>query len=83
MEFGSSSRTSKKVVPRTRKYFIGANWKSTGTTHFVKDIITHLINPLEYDTRKLGKGFILKFNCIFRFDAPTWCIAYKSSSSHG
>ena len=34
---------------RQRRYFLGANWKCNGTTAFVKDIVTHLINDLEYD----------------------------------
>ena len=38
---------------RTRKYFIGANWKSNGKTHFVKDIVTNLINSFEFDPTKL------------------------------
>jgi hypothetical protein len=44
-----------------RKYFLGANWKCNGTTAFVKDIISHLINTLQYDPSKLGKTY-LKFN---------------------
>ena len=38
---------------RTRRYFVAANWKSNGTTHFVKDIISNLINSFEYDPKKL------------------------------
>lgn len=30
-----------------------ANWKCNGTTDFVRDIVTNLINDLEYDTNKL------------------------------
>lgn len=37
-----------------RKYLLAANWKCNGTTAFVKDIITHLINSFEYDKSKLG-----------------------------
>ena len=40
---------------RQRRYFLGANWKCNGTTAFVKDIVSHLINDLEYDQQKLGK----------------------------
>jgi len=39
-----------------RKYFLGANWKCNGSTAFVKDIITHLINSFDYDPNKLGKS---------------------------
>lgn len=39
---------------KRRRYFLGSNWKCNGTTAFVKDIITHLINTLEYDPKKLG-----------------------------
>ena len=40
-----------------RKYFLGANWKCNGSTAFVKDIITHLINSFDYDPNKLGTSF--------------------------
>ena len=43
------------VVVSERKYFLAANWKSNGTTHFVKDIVQNLINSFEYDPSKLGK----------------------------
>ena len=43
-----------------RKVFLGANWKSNGTTPFVKDIVNHLINTLSYDPNKLGKPIILR-----------------------
>jgi hypothetical protein len=33
-----------------KKYCIIANWKCNGTTDFVRDIVTNLINDLEYDT---------------------------------
>jgi len=36
-----------------RKYCVVANWKCNGTTDFVRDIVTNLINDLEYDTDKL------------------------------
>jgi hypothetical protein len=45
-----------KGRPKERKYFLGANWKSNGTTHFVKDIVTNLVNSFEYDPKKLGKA---------------------------
>lgn len=41
-----------------RRYFLGANWKCNGSTAFVKDIVTHLINDLEYDQQKLGKSYL-------------------------
>jgi hypothetical protein len=44
-----------------RKLFLGANWKSNGTTAFVKDIISHLINTLQYDPSKIGKYNISVF----------------------
>ena len=52
------------VEQRQRKYFLGANWKCNGTTAFVKDIVTHLINDLEYDQDKLGMLHYLYF-CHF------------------
>lgn len=36
-------------VKRTRKYCIVANWKCNSTTDFVRDIVTNLINDLEFD----------------------------------
>ena len=30
-----------------------ANWKCNGTTGFVRDIVTNLMNDLDYDTEKL------------------------------
>jgi len=36
-----------------RKYCIIANWKCNGTTDFVRDIVSNLINDLEYDTNKM------------------------------
>jgi triosephosphate isomerase len=36
-----------------RKYCVIANWKCNGTTDFVRDIVTNLINDLEYDYSKL------------------------------
>jgi triosephosphate isomerase len=39
---------------RTRKYFIGANWKSNGSTQMVKEMIQYMINEFEYDTNIIG-----------------------------
>ena len=36
-----------------RKYCIIANWKCNGTTDFVRDIVTNLINDLKYDSEVL------------------------------
>ena len=47
----NKSQSSKGT--RTRRYFIAANWKSNGTVHFVKDIITNMINDFQYDPKKL------------------------------
>jgi triosephosphate isomerase len=38
---------------QTRKYCIVANWKCNGTTEFVRDITSNLINDLEFDTNLL------------------------------
>ena len=40
---------------RKRKFFLGANWKCNGTTTFIKEIVEHLVNDLDYDQKKLGK----------------------------
>lgn len=37
-----------------KRYFLGANWKCNGTTAFVKDIITNLLNSFEFDKSKIG-----------------------------
>lgn len=37
----------KKTIQR--KNLVVANWKCNGTTDFVRDIVTNLINDLEYD----------------------------------
>ena len=47
---------------RTRKYFLGGNWKCNGNTAFIKDIISHLINTFSYDQKKLGKTNIHSHN---------------------
>ncbi len=44
------------VAKRSRKYFLAANWKSTGQTAFVRDIIQNLFNSFEYDEKKIGKS---------------------------
>jgi triosephosphate isomerase len=36
-----------------RKYSVVANWKCNGTTAFTRDIVTNLINDLEFDTDKM------------------------------
>lgn len=41
------------ITEKKKKYCIIANWKCNGTTDFVRDIVTNLINDLEYDTEKL------------------------------
>ena len=38
---------------QTRKYCIVANWKCNGTTQFVRDITSNMINDLEFDTNLL------------------------------
>ena len=36
-------------MEKDRKYCIIANWKCNGTTDFVRDIVTNLINDLKYN----------------------------------
>ena len=38
-----------------RKIFIGGNWKSNGTIEFVKDIVSNMINQLDYNKDLIGK----------------------------
>ncbi len=37
----------------SRKYFLAANWKCNGSTAFVKDIVSNLINSFTFDKSKL------------------------------
>jgi triosephosphate isomerase len=37
-----------------RKILIGANWKCNGSISFTKDIITNMMNTLEYEPDKIG-----------------------------
>ncbi len=39
---------------KKRKYFLAANWKANGTTHFTKDIVMNLINSFDYKKEYLG-----------------------------
>ena len=59
-----------------RKYFLGANWKCNGTTAFVKDIITHMINGFQFDPSKLGRyssAFLQSFfKNVYRTYDLTW-----------
>ena len=41
------------MIAQKRKYCIIANWKCNGTTDFVRDIVTNLINDLKYDSEVL------------------------------
>ena len=34
------------MQPAKRKYCVIANWKCNGTTDFVRDIVTNLVNDL-------------------------------------
>lgn len=47
------------IKQRTRKYFIGANWKSNGTTQVAKEMIQYMINSFEYDTKLIGKHIVV------------------------
>ena len=47
-----------------RKYFVGGNWKCNGTVDKNRELITEVINKLEFDTSKVGM-FLLIFNYFF------------------
>ena len=66
---------------RKRSYFVAANWKSNGTTHFVKDIVNNLINSLEYDHSKIGN--ILNDTQLYRLDLATRCSPHIACLSNG
>ena len=53
---------------RVRRMFLGANWKCNGTMAFLREIVTHLINDLEYEQDKLGK--YLQPICFFTLSDP-------------
>lgn len=40
------------VVEEKRKLFIGGNWKSNGTTKFVRDHIDTVLNKIKIDPKK-------------------------------
>ena len=42
-------------TPRTRKYWIGANWKCNGSINFIKDSVQNMYNDIDYDKNQLGK----------------------------
>ena len=48
---------------------MGANWKCNGTTAFVKEITTHLINELEFDPKKLDFLVLPSFLHLSLFQA--------------
>ena len=52
-----------------RKYFVGGNWKCNGTVDKNRELITEVINKLEFDTSKVGM-FLLIFNYFYGL----WCI---------
>jgi len=37
------------MVESKRKYFVGGNWKSNGTTKFVRDMINDTLNKMKFD----------------------------------
>lgn len=36
-------------APRTRKYWLGANWKCNGSIAFIKDSVNNMLNDLSYN----------------------------------
>lgn len=65
---------------------MGANWKCNGTTSFVKDIVTHLINDLEYDQQKLDimvlPGF-LHLSLVQAILKPGIMVGAQNCSAYG
>ena len=66
-------------VPATttvkRPYFLGANWKSNGTSYFIRDIINNLINDILFDPKLMGK-----LNHIYNdIESRSGYCTYKSS----
>ena len=39
----------------SKKYFVGGNWKSNGTTKFLKEMVEDVLNKMEYNRDKVGK----------------------------
>ena len=50
-----------QATQRTRRFFLGANWKCNGTNDFVREIVQHMINDLDYDQKKLGMYYTLSY----------------------
>lgn len=40
---------------RTRKYWIGCNWKCNGSISFIKDSVKNMTNDFDYSQEHLGK----------------------------
>lgn len=67
-------------LTRSRKFFLGANWKCNGTTAFVKDIISHMVNDFWYNPNQLGKLSFANHCC--RFYGSTRHASFAPCTSH-
>lgn len=43
------------MVEANRQYFVGGNWKSTGTLASVQELVEGTLNKIEYDHTKVCK----------------------------
>jgi hypothetical protein len=55
----AESKLTDMRPPSNRRYFLGANWKCNGTTQFVKDYVSSLLNDLKWNKACLGKENLL------------------------
>ena len=51
----STAARESKIIPmeRTRKFFVGANWKSNGSMEFSRQFTNNVLNKLEFDPTKV------------------------------
>ena len=40
---------------RSRKYWLGCNWKCNGSIDFIKDSVANLFNDVQFNSEHLGK----------------------------
>jgi len=45
----AESKLTEMRPPSNRRYFLGANWKCNGTTEFVKEYVSSLLNDLKWN----------------------------------
>ena len=60
----------------SKKYFVGGNWKSNGTTKFLKEMIEDVLNKMEYNRDKVGMYH--QFNILIIYYRGLHCSSVHS-----